>query len=80
MLASLADLDLGSCHTLAKNEGTYTILSKIPTLTKLSLESCDMETLPEGASSPSLKCGLTVPPPAFRRLRNAGQPADAGYE
>ena len=42
------DLDLTYCRTLAKNEGTYSILSKIPTLTKLSLESCNMEMLPEG--------------------------------
>ena len=40
---------MNSCHALAKNEGTYTILSKIPTLTELSLRGCDMESLPEGA-------------------------------
>ena len=48
-LPALADLDLAYCHALAKNEGTYTILSKIPTLTKLSLQDCDMESLPEGS-------------------------------
>ena len=47
-LASLADLDLACCHALAKNEGTYSILSKISTLNKLRLQGCDMETLPEG--------------------------------
>jgi hypothetical protein len=34
---------------LAKNTGTYTILSKIPTLAKLSLEDCNMKSLPDGA-------------------------------
>ena len=48
-MPSLVDLDLSHCHALAKNEGTYAILSKIPTLTKLSLEGCDMKLLPEGA-------------------------------
>ena len=52
-LASLEDLDLAHCHALAKNEGTFTILSQIPTLTKLSLEGCDMESLPEGIQHPS---------------------------
>ena len=54
-LPALADLDLACCHALAKSEGTYTILGKIPTLTKLSLVNCDMESLPEGApcTSPS---------------------------
>ena len=49
-LPSLADLNLARCHALAKNEGTYTILSKISTLTKLSLQGCKMESLPEGSS------------------------------
>ena len=48
-MASLVDLSLACCHALAKNEGTYAILSKISTLTKLSLSSCDMELLPEGS-------------------------------
>ena len=48
-LPSLADLNMGYCHALAKNEGTYAILSKISTLTKLSLRRCDMESLPEGS-------------------------------
>ena len=48
-LTSLEDLNMGYCHALAKNEGTYAILSKISTLTKLSLERCDMESLPEGS-------------------------------
>ena len=48
-LPSLVDLDLGYCHALAKNEGTYAILSKISTLTKLSLANCDMKSLPEGS-------------------------------
>ena len=47
-LASLADLSLTFCHALAKNEGTYAILSEITTLTKLSLAGCDMVSLPEG--------------------------------
>ena len=48
-LPSLEDLDLAYCHALAKNEGTYAILSKISTLTKLSLAFCKMESLPEGS-------------------------------
>ena len=48
-LPSLEDLDMNSCHALAKNEGTYAILSKICTLSKLSLYCCDMESLPEGS-------------------------------
>ena len=48
-LPSLVDLDLGSCHALAKNEETYAILSKISTLTTLRLAFCDMESLPEGS-------------------------------
>ena len=48
-LPSLADLNLACCHALAKNEGTYTILSKISTLTTLSLQQCNMESLPEGS-------------------------------
>ena len=40
---------MGHCHALAKNEGTYAILSKISTLTKLNLYGCDMESLPEGS-------------------------------
>ena len=48
-MPSLVDLSMAYCHALAKNEGTYAILSKIPTLTKLSLEGCDMKLLPEGA-------------------------------
>ena len=47
-MASLEDLSLAYCHALAKNEGTFTILSQIPTLTKLSLANCDMESLPAG--------------------------------
>ena len=52
-MASLEDLSLAYCHALAKNEGTFTILSQIPTLTKLSLERCDMESLPAGIQHPS---------------------------
>ena len=48
-LPALADLDMTYCHALAKNKGTYAILSKISTLTKLSLCSCNMESLPEGS-------------------------------
>ena len=48
-LPSLEDLELSYCHALAKNEGTYAILSKISTLTKLNLANCDMESLPEGS-------------------------------
>ena len=48
-MPSLEDLNMGRCHALAKNEGTYAILSKIPTLTKLDLWGCDMESLPEGS-------------------------------
>ena len=48
-LPSLVDLDLGYCHALAKNRGTYAILGKIPTLTTLSLQGCNMESLPEGS-------------------------------
>ena len=48
-LPSLEDLDMGCCHALAKNEGTYAILSRISTLTKLSLACCDMVSLPEGS-------------------------------
>ena len=48
-LPSLEDLNMSSCHALAKNEETYAILSKISTLTKLSLQGCDMESLPEGS-------------------------------
>ena len=47
-MASLADLNLAYCHALAKNEGTFAILSGITTLTKLSLQGCDMVSLPEG--------------------------------
>ena len=47
-MASLADLSLAGCHALAKNEGTYAILSKITTLLGLSLAGCDMVSLPEG--------------------------------
>ena len=49
VLPSLVDVDLSRSHALAKNEGTYAILSKISTLTKLSLRGCDMESLPEGS-------------------------------
>ncbi len=49
-LPSLEDLNMNSCHALAKNEGTYAILSKIATLTKLILANCDMQSLPEGSS------------------------------
>ena len=52
-LASLKDLSLAHCHSLAKNEGTFTILSQIPTLTKLSLANCDMKSLPAGIQHPS---------------------------
>ena len=52
-MASLEDLSLAKCHALAKNEGTFTILSQIPTLTKLSLANCDMESLPAGIHHPS---------------------------
>ena len=52
-LASLADLDMACCLALAKNEGTYMILSEISTLMKLSLVGCDMEALPEGDSGHS---------------------------
>ena len=52
-LASLEDLSLAYCHALAKNEGTFTILSQIPTLTKLNLANCDMESLPAGIQHPS---------------------------
>ena len=48
-MPSLEDLNLGYCHALAKNEGTYAILSRISTLTELSLYGCDMESLPEGS-------------------------------
>ena len=48
-LPSLEDLKMNSCHALAKNEETYAILSKISTLTKLSLAFCNMESLPEGS-------------------------------
>ena len=48
-MPSLEDLNMGCCNALAKNEGTYAILSKISTLTKLSLAYCDMESLPEGS-------------------------------
>ena len=48
-LPALADLNLAYCHVLAKNEGTYAILSKISTLTKLSLYGCNVELLPEGS-------------------------------
>ena len=48
-MQSLEHLDMEDCHALAKNEGTYGILSKISTLTMLSLASCDMESLPEGS-------------------------------
>jgi hypothetical protein len=58
-LPALADLNLGCCHALAKNGGTYTILGKISTLTKLSLAFCDMESLPEGAPC--------MPPPYLTR-------------
>ena len=47
-LPSLEDLNMNSCHALAKNEETYAILSKISTLTKLSLAGCNMVSLPEG--------------------------------
>ena len=52
-MVSLEDLRLEGCHALAKNEGTFTILSQIPTLTKLSLEGCDMESLSAGIQHPS---------------------------
>ena len=45
----LKDLSLGYCHTLANKDETYAILAKIPTLTKLSLQGCDMESLSEGS-------------------------------
>ena len=48
-LPSLEDLNMGYCHALANNEGTYAILSSISTLTKLSLLGCNMGSLPEGS-------------------------------
>ena len=49
-LPSLEDLNMEfCCHALAKNEETYAILSRISTLTKLSLAHCDMESLTEGS-------------------------------
>ena len=48
-LLKLVDLNLAYCHTLAKKDETYAILAKIPTLTKLSLQGCDMESLSEGS-------------------------------
>jgi len=45
---ALADLGLAYCHALAANEETYTTLSKLPTLTSLSLEGCNITRLPEG--------------------------------
>ena len=48
-LPALADLDMDHCHVLAEKEGTYAILSKISTLTKLSLNGCNMRSLPEGS-------------------------------
>ena len=51
-MASLEDLSLAYCHTLVKNEGAFTILSQIPTLTKLNLSYCDMESLPAGNPAP----------------------------
>ena len=48
-MPSLEDLNMGFCNALAKNAGTYAILSKISTLTKLSLYGCDIESLPEGS-------------------------------
>ena len=58
----LKDLGLGSCP-LAKKDETYAILAKIPTLTKLSLQHSDMESLSEGM------CNASVIP--FLTLRNA---------
>ena len=48
-LLKLVDLNLDFCYTLAKKDETYAILAKIPTLTKLSLQGCDMESLSEGS-------------------------------
>ena len=48
-LPSLEDLNMNSCSALAKNEETYAILGKIPTLTKLSLAYRNMDSLPEGS-------------------------------
>ena len=59
----LKDLDLGGRCPLAKKDETYAILAKIPTLTRLSLSSSDMESLSEGM------CNASVIP--FLTLRNA---------
>ena len=59
------DLNLGG-SPLAKKDETYAILAKIPTLTKLSLEAGDMESLSEGM------CDASVIP--FLTLRNARRP------
>ena len=48
-LLKLVDLNLAFCHMLAKKDETYAILAKIPTLTKLRLQGCDMESLSEGS-------------------------------
>ena len=44
----LQDLVLGGGCPLVKKDETYATLAKITTLTDLSLDSSDMETLPEG--------------------------------
>ena len=59
----LKDLNLGDSCPLAEKDETYAILAKIPTLTKLSLEYSDMESLSEGM------CDASVIP--FLTLRNA---------
>ena len=68
-MASLEDLNLAYCHALAKNEGTFTILSQIPTLTKLSLESCDMESLPAGIRHQSTLILTSFSDPHLSTLR-----------
>ena len=47
----LKDLNLAYCHTLAASEGTFAILSEIPTLTTLSLQGCNIT-----QSLPNSKC------------------------
>ena len=73
-LASLADLDMAYCHALAKSEGTYVILSKISTLTKLSLAGCDIEALPEGDCHYSEFYFFIFD---VQRVRRSQQPEDA---
>ena len=56
----LKDLDLGGRCPLAKKDETYAILAKIPTLTKLSLQDSDMESLSEGMCDASVIPFLTL--------------------